>query len=383
MLVFLLGLGVLLAPWYAWSSGGVQPGHIAVALGILFIASRIVPATLPEGLLALYLLYATIRESLQVLFSGEIAGLLPALHVLSGYCIYAFSRRVLEMDGSQRPFARWLMGSIVFAAVGVLVLGTGSLVVGSERAVGTFNNPNQLGYFGVLASSMVFILWMRGCMSQKWMLAAVVICIYLCILSLSKSAIASVALVPLAFFGVAFHRSTGGFFMWATLALVVLYILAEFGVLGNVYISDFAAYNRIVNAARESDSSLAVRGYTVLAEANWWEVLFGLSSQTVADLRGGYEVHSTYMAPVASYGLVGGGVFLAFLMNFNYRFFRRFGMFAYIGVVMPMMLYGIAHNGGRTPLFWIFLGLATALGAQRADRARAPVSGNGLELARP
>lgn len=366
ILMFLLGAGVLLAPWYAWSSGGMQPGHFVVALAIMLALHRMSPSTYPETLLASYLIYAATRESLQVLATGEVASLLPVLHILFGYFLYVLTRRVLDSYGSLRPLGWWLVGSVGFALVGVFFLGTASVAVGTERAVGTFNNPNQLGYFGVLIASAVFALWVRESMAQKWMLMVLVVCIYLCLLSLSKSAIASVALVPLAYLGMAFRRSSRGIFAWILFALIGLYIISEIGLLGRVYISDFAAYNRIVNTAQEGDSSLVVRGYTVLADAAWWQVLFGLSSQTVADLRGGYEVHSTYMAPVASYGLVGGGLFLLFLTVFNYRFLTRFGVFPYLGAVMPTMLYGIAHNGGRTPLFWIFLGIATALCSRRS-----------------
>lgn len=359
-LMFLLGMGVFLAPWYAWSSGGMQPGHLVLAIAIVIALARLLPSTFPEILLACYLVYAAVRESFQVLHSGETAGLLPVLHIFFGYCLYVLTRRVLESHDSFRPMGWWLLGSITFALVAVLVLGTGSVGVDAERAVGTFNNPNQLGYFGVLTASAMLILWVRNGIAQKWLLVALAACIYLCVLSLSKSAMASIALVPLAYVGIASRRSAHGVFAWAICALVLLYLLAEIGVMGSFYISDFAAYNRFINAAQENDSSLAVRGYTVLADASWWQVLFGLSSQTVADLRGGYEVHSTYMAPIASYGLIGGGFFLAFLLIFNYRFIIRFGIFPYLGVVMPMMLYGVAHNGGRTPFFWIFVGIATA-----------------------
>lgn len=376
ILMFLLGVGVLLAPWYAWPSGGMQPAHLILAIAVVVALPHMAPSTFPDLLLVCYLTYAATRESLQALFTAEVVGLLPVLHILFGYCLYMLSRRVLERHGSIVPLGRWLIGSALFALVGVLILGDGSVAVGAERAVGTFNNPNQLGYFGVLVSSTAFILMMRGGMSQRLMLAVLAVCIYLCVLSLSKSAIASVALVPLAYLGIASRRSTRGVFVWMILGMIGLYLLSETGLLGKIYISDFAAYNRLVNAAGEGDSSLAVRGYTVLADAGWWQVLFGLSSQAVADIRGGYEVHSIYMAPIASYGLIGGGLFLAFLVAFNYRIATRFGIFAYLGVVMPMMLYGVAHNGGRTPLFWIFLGVATALCSRsfRAPHAVVPKS---------
>lgn len=375
-----LGLGVLLAPLYVWPSGGLQPGHLILALGIVVAFSKMRPVTMAESILALYLVYATIRESFEVIYSADIGGLLPALHIMFGYCIYVMTRKALELGRFSRALGWWLLVSTLFAVIGVLILGSGSLSVEAERAVGTFNNPNQLGYFGVLASSIALVLWLQGGMAQKWMLAVLVLCIYLCVLSLSKSAMGSVVMVLLSYFGLVAHRRTRWFIVGCILVLVALYFLADLGVLSGIYVSDFAAYNRIINAAQESDSSLAVRGYTILSDASWWQVLFGLSSEVVADMRGGYEVHSTYMAPIASYGLVGGGIFLAFIAMFNYRFIVRFGLIAYLGVVVPMMLYGIAHNGGRTPLFWVYMGIVAALSSRRFTEA--PLARGGLETHR-
>src|SRR3546814_6767658 len=87
---------------------------------------------------------------------------------------------------------KWCIAAVFVAAAGVLILGTGGLEAQSaERAIGTFNNPNQLGYFGVLLASIAILLSQRGALEHKYAFVLILICIYLCVVSLSKSAMRS------------------------------------------------------------------------------------------------------------------------------------------------------------------------------------------------
>src|SRR5690606_1287440 len=59
---------------------------------------------------------------------------------------------------------------------------------GYGRAVGTFNNPNQLGYFSVCILSLAYLLYRDEYLSYFAAFVVFVIAIFLSITSLSKAA---------------------------------------------------------------------------------------------------------------------------------------------------------------------------------------------------
>lgn len=373
----LLGVALALTPIYAGSSGGVQPAHLFILLAALWSLHDLLPRKRQEFLLLAYFVYAWFREGFYAITNSTVDGLLPVLHIAFAYIVYCLYRTVFQRHEFLRYGSPWICAATIIALIGVLLLGGGAITgVDIERAIGTFNNANQLGYFGVLIASLALFFWAERAIGTRTALFLVLLCGYLSFLSLSKSAMASVLLVFLALLGMQARRRTK-FIAIAAIGLIVIWqLISALGLMPDLYGSDFAAYRRVQGALMESDTSFAVRGYTVLSGASWSDVIFGLGWDGVARLRSGYEVHSTFMAPIAAYGLIGGGLFLAFLIALNIRFAIRRGLFMYIGVLLPSMLYGVAHNGGRTPLFWMLVGAAAYM-VDKGSRSRpSHVGGN-------
>lgn len=355
----LLGVALAITPIYAGSSGGMQPAHIFILLAALWSLRDFLPRRRQEFFLLAYFVYAWFREGFYAINNSTADGLLPVLHIAFAYIVYRLYQVVFQRYEFLRYGSPWISASTIIALSGVLLLGGGA-VTGSdiERAIGTFNNANQLGYFGVLSASLVLLFWAERGIGTRLALFLILLCGYLSFLSLSKSAMGSVLLVFLSILGMQARRRTK-FIALAAIGVVIIWqIISALGLVPDIYVGDFAAYRRVQGALTESDTSFAVRGYSVLSGASWNDVMFGLGWDGVAGLRAGYEVHSTFMAPIAAYGLVGGGLFLAFLITLNIRFAVRKGIFMYVGVLLPSMLYGVAHNGGRTPLFWMLAGAA-------------------------
>lgn len=370
VVAFFFGFGVALSPVYLGESGGFQLAHIFLLAALVFGLRRIFPLTRIDVLLGCYLAYACVREGLAIIGGAAITTLLPVAQLAFGFCVFLLARASFSDAPALRPLVKWCFVGTAVAVVGVLVLGSSGLEAeGAARAIGTFNNPNQLGYFGVLMGSIAILLSQRGVLSQKQAFLLILACTYLCVVSLSKSAMGSAVIIVLAYFAQSFSRRTLQFGFVVLVVLISLNIALEMGWLRFPALEDFAAYRRIIGAAKENDTSFAVRGYSILDNASWSDVIFGLSSAGVAALRGGYEVHSTYMAPIGAYGLVGGGLFILFLLYLSVSTIGRFGMLGFFGVLLPTLLYGVAHNGGRTALFWCLAGLVAAQGSRLPERS--------------
>ena len=74
-------------------------------------------------------------------------------------------------------------------------------------------------------------------------------------------------------------------------------------------IMDMWFFERILNITKESDSSLAHRGYNIFFESNSLQSLFGMGVKNMYDIHT-YGIHSTFGMILTSYGLFGFLIFL-------------------------------------------------------------------------
>ena len=255
-------------------------------------------------------------------------------------------------------FIDGLFFSGLISFVGVLIYGFGLTVdaVGG-RSIGTFNNPNQLGYFSVCLASASFLLY-RACEVKKtYVFFLVILCSFLSIASLSKAAMIPIALlIPL----VILPRSVD-FIKISVACFVFLIFLSIFlNFYHNGYLNDIRAYHRLSSMFEESDSSLESRGYFAFTEGNELQFLFGLGRENVRQIVG-HEVHSTLWSVFNCYGLVGFSIFLWGLITWAFELLKSFGFVTFCGTWFPPMLYGLFHNGSRFTFFWILLALSFAL----------------------
>ena len=90
---------------------------------------------------------------------------------------------------------------------------------------------------------------------------------------------------------------------------------------------------------------------------------FASSLKSLVFGKGGFyghnekEIHSTIGNILISYGLVGLTIFVIFLW---FVFYNKPIVLFYM--FLPVMIYGIVHNGIRQPFFWIYLALVLSHG---------------------
>ena len=111
-------------------------------------------------------------------------------------------------------------------------------------------------------------------------------------------------------------------------------------------------FTRFINTLTENDSSLKMRGYFVYFEANFLEAIFGLGPKKINDIQG-YEVHSTFMMILSSYGFIGFSIFSLLMLFWAWDIKKSYGFSGVICVCAPSILYGLTHNGIRFSMFWI------------------------------
>jgi O-antigen ligase len=231
----------------------------------------------------------------------------------------------------------------------------------SARNMLFFNNPNQLGYFAISIINIYFILGLNQTKERDTFEILKNITVYLTafillLFSSSKSALVSYALflVYILYIELVKQFTTKKALIASILGLILIGIMAiNFHKIERVA-ENTELFNRTVNAGTEEDDSLAGRGYDRLIQYAQYTFLGageGKFTRFALSKHHG-ELHSTIANILFSYGLIGLLLFIALFLNPKY----------YIGRVLfymsPILLYGLAHNGIRSPLFWIAFALA-------------------------
>jgi hypothetical protein len=242
--------------------------------------------------------------------------------------------------------------AIVLEIVALSVLPRSSI-----RSVGTFNNPNQLGYWGL----MIGCCWLVLKRDEK--LSAIDILVlsaagYVSAESLSKAATLAFTLVFL--MGIVFQRLTRS----AKLMLLVMVFVGTSTVLldprsvERFFEVDIVKRvdNRLGSIGQQGDDSLDGRGYDRI-----WRhpehLVFGAGEGALYRFTNEVwekdkEMHSTLGTVLFSYGVIGFSLFCALLLMVFRRAPRVYALYS-----LPIWAYGMTHQGLRDTMLWVFLGM--------------------------
>ena len=366
-------LNLILTPFYIFASGNPQPADLLMAILIAYVACGLF-VRLPRMrdlyiCVAVFLLIAVnvnlfwwtiytdeffIKSSLFYVFNAGV--------MISIVALYASS----EPERVSR-FTAW--GILIAVVIEVLLV---IVFAGHEgiRSIGTFNNPNQLGYW-CLASGACWLV-VRGENRLDWLDAVVLAGAgYLTTVSLSKAAMGGFALLVV--FAVVAHgvRSRWSAAAVGVVLLALPMLIIEPALLKN-HVKDFFSHGtaalvveRVESVGKQQDDSLAGRGYDRLWR-NSGHLFFGAGEGAYDRFDSGptaMELHSTWGTVLFSYGIAGLLAFLALLWA-SFRHAPRRYLFYFV----PIALYGLTHQGLRFSLFWVFLGLVIGV-----SRYRSPV----------
>lgn len=360
---FPLAWAVYLAatPLYVFPSGYPQPGDGLMAVLILVLLTgfslRAPKHTSLYLLGALFIGHVAIVNWVWWLQYKDQKFLLASIYYAYNCGIFLFVISLFQRYGAN--VVGVARASLTVAALIVLAfcLVTSHVATGEgERAIGTFNNPNQLGYWSLLAVGCFLVL--KG--NERLNLLDFVFlatATYLAALSLSKAALLSLfALLLTALVGQGVERRSTLAILVVLLGLTPLLVLQS-GIVGSALLQTQAGdvVGRLQNIGQQHDDSLVYRGYDRIWLYPQY-LIFGAGEGAFErfDLSKAppLEMHSTFGTLLFSYGMVGFGL----IGSAVYMIMRRAPVrhIAYFGI---LTFYGMTHQGLRFSLLWVFLGL--------------------------
>jgi hypothetical protein len=183
------------------------------------------------------------------------------------------------------------------------------------------------------------------------------VAVFLAIASLSKAAMVSIILVLL-LAAFVFLRSRAEIIIGGSIALLLVFYVCY--LYWNGFFDELRFIQRLEGIGAGNDDSAEERGYHLIFEADWHELLFGMGLTKVKALVG-HEVHSTIYSFFANYGMVGGVVFVMILTIWAWSVFRSYGFFACLLICGAPMAYGLTHNGSRFTIFWLLISFSLAV----------------------
>jgi len=282
--------------------------------------------------------------------------LYPTLNMAVFFGVYMVLTEVLTPRGIK---------SLLSAIAAVLVFETGYIFIengsvsffihSDVRSIGTFNNPNQLGYFAILMGC-AYVSIATVTQSSRWHTVLFVSLAYLlAIISLSKAAMLAISplmLLSLVSWGREIRPKLlrAAIFVTVSVFLLVLAVifLSKFEGLAG---ADNEVFRRLALIGKDSDDTLTARGYALILHPDE-RIIFGYG-EGYYDMLFGNEVHSTLANVLTSFGIVGFVLFGVMILHVVQ--FRIFSLhFSLVGLVFA---YGLTHNGLRNTLFWIFLAI--------------------------
>lgn len=242
--------------------------------------------------------------------------------------------------------------SLTITLIGVLAY-SGS----SSRNLGFFNNPNQLGYHGLILTTVC--LYCKDEFPNWAKLYLIIGSGWAIIASLSKAAVIGYFIVLIVYILFFQQELSTKAKIYRLIAVALIVWLVYFILFSDSYYieSNDTLYHlrvRILTMTNEKDTNLdSGRGYGRIFEMGV-HFLWGMGEGGFYrfESRTGAELHSTFVSLFVSYGLIGLGSYLLLMKR---CLGRKKEFTNNIIVLFGLLLYSISHNGVRNTLVWILL----------------------------
>ena len=351
--LFVWAAYLLLIPFYLVSGGLPQPGDALILL--------LVPMSLTgwDGRLqrdAVRILRPLVWFTLWVLLINVIWAVVLSTYfrsvLFSLYYIYNAAFLLSALILYQRfgeQFVR-LTVNMVWITVVFQVLASFVMVGGASRGALFFHNPNQLGYYALLSACIIALTQRRLGIGLMRSSVGLILCGYLALLSTSRSAVAGILLLFMLML-----LSNPRMILVGCLAAAALTLVES-----PVHESVDTFQQRLSEDRNPTRTFFEERGYDRIWN-NKRHLLFGAGEGgskrfAKSTVIGGAEIHSSAGTVVFSYGVVGTLLFLTFLR----RVLRGASMRTAL-VLLPPLIYSLAHQGLRFTMLWVLLALFVAL----------------------
>lgn len=365
-ILFILALAT--KPLYLRASGSIQISEVLFVMlfGLLVFSGAPLFQSRHE---AMWIAWFTICLIYQLLINtywyfqlqetsiSDFSLLKSCLYYVFNFLVCLSILQLRSLKGYEYTLKLFLLGT--FLSVFVSVVGVALQYRGSGRATGFFNNPNQLGYFCIVAMTVVTFFSKKIKPSMR--LVIIVLCLGMSMISLSKASIVASAILMFVYFINSRDRMGSAKLVSILLSILVvsiaIYIImyADWDFLNNSkIISDIRV--RLGGIVSENDSNLGTgRGYDRVKEiGNLIVIGVGEGAYIRFVSMRAREVHSLYAGFLVSYGIIGLSMLLWIVGKalFSQKRYLR-NLLSFSGIIA----YCITHNGIRSTLLWALLAM--------------------------
>lgn len=358
---------LLLIPLYIFPSGLPQPGDLLVLL-VIPLALLHWNGKLGRGMRATmraliwFTLWVCLVDYAWVFATGSFSVfgpdsfLLFPLYYIYNALIFLVALVLYRRLGDL--FLRVTVAVVMFT-VFAQVLWLLTLGIGGGRGTLFFNNPNQLGYYALLAATLIALTHRRLQLRLLISSLTLVCCGVLAVFSASRAAAGGVAVLLV-------------LMLFSNPKILVAACLAGAAVvsgIGPVADAVEASHDRVLNRSAHSEASFfQERGYDRIWR-NQQYLLFGAGEGGLSRFDDtayvkNMEIHSSAGTILFSYGIVGALLFLVF----TWRLIRG-ARARLVLALLPPLLYTGAHQGLRFTMLWVVLAVFVAL-KDDVDRPR-------------
>ena len=386
ILVFATGL-------YFFPPGYPQPGHVLLlALAIPYLLSlRSVPLDLPEKLLISFLVYGMGVNGVYYIIEGDSGFLKASVFWIYNVLIFLSLRFLFLRNPSVSKALPYAFAAMALVLYAMAFFWESESFRSNGRFVGGFNDPNQSGYWllCVFVGSMLIATKPRWLTAPKALLLFVAVAV-LVVLTGSRSAILGFSVLLLANIGwllAGLGQGAESRLKLRTFFLFIAILVVAASLVGWYLYVEQAEFRRAVDLLmrrllqEDYFKQLDIRGYTHIWNFPQY-LLFGAGHADVGRFsRWNVEIHSSIVAPLFYYGIIGFGL----LFSFFYLLVKdRLRGWEFVAFSAPFV-FGLSTYGLRNPIFWVMLAVvythplrpvARAKLDEQRDAVGSPSAGN-------
>lgn len=365
-IIFILALAT--KPLYLRSSGSLQVSDLLFVLlfGMLcFSRASAFQSPLVNKWLIVFSACLVYQICVNVIAYFQLQSKIPMddsllksnLYYIFNFLVCLSVLQIHALKGYSYTLKLYLIGSAL--SVLVSLIGVAIQYRGKGRAIGFFNNPNQLGYFCIVISTGVTFFAKE--IKPAFRIVLIALCVGMCLVSLSKASIVSCAVLLFAFFVNSRDRVGPAKLISVLLSIIVvaalIYIImyADIGFLNSNPLI-VSLRSRMAAITTENDSNLGTgRGYDRIKEIGFG-VFTGVGEGAFNrfSVMRGKEAHSLYASFIVSYGIIG---FTMLVWIINKALFSRKRYLRNLLCFSGVLGYCVTHNGVRSTILWAMLTL--------------------------
>ena len=343
-----------LAPFYVFKSGYPQPADAIILLGaiptlFLFLVKPNIkiPTTFLFGFLFVALTF--LINVTHFAFLPDKKFFLSSLYYVYNFGIFLFVISLFKKSPHKINSITYIALALsIFIELLVVATGYGSDV----RSQGSFNNPNQLSYWGLLSFALLIVI-KRDKKINALDIVLISAIFLIQILSLSKAGIISTIFCFSILLCSQIVSNIHRIFVILFILIVSIYVTSfnsnAFKAVLNIDTIE-AVYTRLSTIGTQGDDSLKGRGYTRIFDYPYYLILGAGEGGSWRYSPQSKELHSGLATLIFSYGIIGFTLFFTFLF-----FVFRGRPWRHALLIIPIMLYGLTHQNIRFTYFWVVI----------------------------